>query len=219
MIEAANHSGGDAIFELFDVSSGQDVNPIYRGGKVLPPASVGQTGHKSEPDAVVDPKSVFVIHGRDTKNVDAMYIFLREVGLRPLEWSEVVKTLGNPNPPVWEVVQKGIASSQATLVLLTCDEEVRLRSKLNNGITEPFSFQPRPNVLIEAGFAFGLRPRNTVFVQIGPLRTFSDLEGFHILRFDGNSGKRQELAERLILAGCDASMEGTRWHTAGDFHT
>jgi hypothetical protein len=38
-----------------------------------------------------------------------------------------------------------------------------------------------------------------------------------VVRLDNSSQRRQELAQRLHNAGCDVDLEGTAWHTAGDF--
>ena len=57
----------------------------------------------------------------------------------------------------------------------------------------------------------------TVLVEIGVLRPFSDVAGRHAIRFDGSTPRRQELAQRLELAGCPVNLSGTDWHTAGDF--
>ncbi len=65
--------------------------------------------------------------------------------------------------------------------------------------------------------AMGRNPERTVLVEIGVLRPFSDIAGLHILRFDGSTQRRQELAERLKTAGCEVNISGTDWHTAGDF--
>ena len=47
--------------------------------------------------------------------------------------------------------------------------------------------------------------------------TFSDIAGRHFIRLRNSSKSRQELAERLKLAGCDVDLSGTDWHDAGSF--
>ncbi len=77
--------------------------------------------------------------------------------------------------------------------------------------------QARPNVLFEAGMAFASHPDKTVLVQIGTVRPFSDIAGRHVIRMDDSGAKRQNLALRLKTAGCSVDLEGTDWHTAGNF--
>ena len=57
----------------------------------------------------------------------------------------------------------------------------------------------------------------TILVEIGNLRPFSDVAGRHVIRLDDSSQRRQELAQRLKAAGCPVNLDGTDWHTVGDF--
>ena len=59
----------------------------------------------------------------------------------------------------------------------------------------------------------------TVLVELGVLRPFSDIAGRHTIRLDNTSQRRQELAQRLQAAGCPANLDGTDWHTVGNFET
>ena len=54
-------------------------------------------------------------------------------------------------------------------------------------------------------------------MELGSLRPFSDIAGRHTIRLDNSSQRRQELAQRLQQSGCSVSLEGTDWHSAGDF--
>ena len=65
--------------------------------------------------------------------------------------------------------------------------------------------------------AMGRSEDRTVLVEIGLLRPFSDVAGRHVIRLDNSTQRRQDLAQRLGLAGCPIKLEGTDWHTAGDF--
>ena len=57
----------------------------------------------------------------------------------------------------------------------------------------------------------------TILVELGNLRPFSDIAGRYTIRLDNTSQRRQELAKRLEVAGCPVNLEGTDWHSAGDF--
>ena len=65
----------------------------------------------------------------------------------------------------------------------------------------------------------GRHPERTILVELGDLRPFSDVSGLHVIRLNNSSQRRQELAQRLKTAGCLVNLEGTRWHTAGDFES
>ena len=168
-----------------------------------------------------DRKKVFVVHGRDSANRAAMFAFLRTLALEPIEWSEAVQATGRPAPYIGEILDAAFSQAQAVVVLLTPDDEARLRPEFAQDDDPPherdLSGQARPNVLFEAGMAMGRNSERTVLVEIGRLRPFSDIAGMHVVRFDGSTQRRQELAQRLEAAGCEVSRKGTDWHTAGDF--
>ena len=168
-----------------------------------------------------DPRTVFVVHGRDIKNRDAMFEFLQAIGLRPLGWEEAVRLTGRATPYTGEVVERGIASAQAVVVLLTGDDEARLVPQYQRS-QDPASEikltrQPRPNVLFEAGMAMAAATRDrTILVEIGSLRGLTDTDGLNVVRFDGTREKREQLLERLRTAGCAVDANGG-WDTAGQF--
>ncbi len=167
-----------------------------------------------------DPRSVFVIHGRDERLRSGMFQFLRSIDLNPIEWSRAIELTGKASPYVGEVLDSAFSNAQAVIVLLTPDDLTRLRPELC-GSNEPtheteFSFQARPNVLFESGMAMARNPDQTVLVEVGVLRPFSDIGGRHTIRMDNSTKKRQELALRLKNAGCAVNLSGTDWQTEGD---
>jgi hypothetical protein len=84
-----------------------------RAGQLLtvpPPAGAGPVAAATIPAAerVVDHdprQNVFVIYGRDDPARRAVFDFLRSLGLRPLEWEELVKATGKMAPFLSETVQ------------------------------------------------------------------------------------------------------------------
>ena len=168
-----------------------------------------------------DPREVFVVHGRNAAARDALFVFLRSIGLQPLEWAEAVKATGKPLPYIGEILDAAFSTAQAVVVLLTPDDEARLKDSLSTASDPPheteLTGQARPNVLFEAGMAMARSQDRTVLVELGSLRPFSDMAGRHTIRLDNKSQRRQELAQRLESAGCPVHLEGTDWHTAGDF--
>src|SRR5207249_689051 len=98
----------------------------------------------------LDPRNVFVIHGRDKRLRDGMFAFLRSLGLNPMEWAHAVELTGKGAPYVGEVLDAAFANAQAVVVLFTPDDLAKLRPGLH-GDTEPhhevvLTPQARPNV-------------------------------------------------------------------------
>lgn len=166
----------------------------------------------------VDPHKVFVIHGRNEPARAAFFTFLRALGLTPIEWTEAVRATGQGSPYIGDVLEAAFASAQAVAVLQTPDDVAYLHPSLTYpGDPEcEAQMQPRPNVLFEAGMAFGRNPGRTILVELGQVRSFSDIHGRHVVRLDNTVAKRQHLATRLDTAGCTVNTTGTDWHTAGD---
>ena len=170
---------------------------------------------------MADPSKVFVVHGRNSAARRAMVEFLRSIHLQPIEWTQAVEATGETLPYVGDVVAKGFELAQAVVVLMTPDDEAQLRSVFREPADLPYESkltgQPRQNVILEAGMALGIDARRTVLVEIGELRPISDLHGRHTVRMDGTIAKRQDLAQRLKVAGCPVQLNGTDWHDAGAF--
>ncbi|MEO3972400.1 nucleotide-binding protein [Streptomyces sp. CAU 1734] len=166
----------------------------------------------------VDPRKVFVIHGRNRRARKALFEFLRALGLDPIEWSEAVQMTGKGSPYVGEVLDTVFASAQAVVVLQTPDDVAYLHESLAPPGDPECSpqMQPRPNVLFEAGMAMGRHPDRTIIVELGQVKVFSDIHGRHVVRLNNSPKKRQELATRLQTAGCATKMSRTDWHDAGD---
>jgi hypothetical protein len=70
---------------------------------------------------------------------------------------------------------------------------------------------------LEAGMALGKHPERTIIVQIGAIRTISDLTGRHIVYLRNDVEARKTLLNRLKTAGCDVDFTGNDWLTAGNF--
>ena len=168
-----------------------------------------------------DAQEVFVVHGRNEKARQAIFAFLRSIGIHPLEWSEAVQSTGHASPYIGEILTAAFSRAHAVVVLMTPDDDAQLREPLRSDHDPPheteLSGQARPNVLFEAGMAMGRSEDRTILVELGTLRPFSDIAGRHVIRLDNTTQRRQELAQRLRRAGCPVNLNGTDWHTAGDF--
>lgn len=176
-----------------------------------------------EPTESRDKRAVMVVHGRDLEAKTAMFTFLRSLDLQPIEWSQARMATGSGSPYVGQILKAAFEIAQAVVVLLTPDDEAKLREMFLQSddleYERNLTPQARPNVLFEAGMAMGASTERTVLVQLGNVRPFSDIGGVHVLRFNGSSQARQNLAQALVSAGSAVSVTGTDWHTAGDFPT
>ena len=169
-----------------------------------------------------DSKKVFVVYGRNERFRREMFTFLRAVGLDPMEWGQVLRSTQESTPYIGDALDQAFSKVQAAVVLLYGDDLARLGRtflKPHDGPEERLlTPQARPNVLFEAGMAFGRSPRDVVIVALGTTRSFSDIVGRHLCRIDNTVAARQDLIERLEQAGCAVETKGkTDWHTAGDF--
>lgn len=162
-----------------------------------------------------DRHSVFLVHGRDAATTTRLKTYLRSLGLQIVEWEHAVHATGEPNPYVGEVVAAGLGLAHAVVVLFTPDDLVRLRPELATGGDDASETeergQPRPNVLYEAGMAQALARSRTVLVAVGDVKVHSDVDGRHLVRFDGSPSARNRLAGRLELTGLEIDTTGEDW--------
>lgn len=166
-----------------------------------------------------NPKDVFVVHGRNEPLRKAMFDFLRAVGLNPIEWTQAVSLTGEGSPYVGQVLDAAFEHAQAVVVLLTPDEVTYLRPDIvgpDDPETTP-AVQARPNVLFEAGMAFGHNAKHTVIVEVGSMRPFSDVGGRHTIHLTNDPESRHAFVQRLRSAECDVNTAGTDWLKTGDF--
>lgn len=172
-------------------------------------------------DENIEGKSVFVVHGRNKVVRKSMFNLLRAFGLQPIEWSEARIMTGNPSPYIGEILDIAFSRAQAVVVIFTGDDLAYLKDKYISSDDPYYEKEPtpqaRPNVLFEAGMALARHPKRTVLAQVGTIRPISDIAGRHIIKIDNSVASRQELALRLRDSGCKINIEGTDWHTIGDF--
>ncbi|GHJ48093.1 hypothetical protein Cs7R123_54350 [Catellatospora sp. TT07R-123] len=199
-----------------DLDSGRARQVADLGAAVAPPARVqarpAPTAKDDDPDAR---RRVFVVHGRDEAVLEQMFEFLTAIGLLPMPWEALVAKTGKPMPHLSEVISRAVAVCQATVVLLTPDDQVSLHSSLHRTTDDPAHREPgmqaRPNVLIELGLALGALPDRTLIVKAGRMREIADLAGLNFVQLDAGPDCRRKLANRLKLAGCAVDTSGERW--------
>jgi len=167
--------------------------------------------------------TVFVVHGRDTKLRDAMYELLGALGLKPQEWGHAIQAARGRggNPYINDAVTKIMEQAQAIVVILSPDDEVKLKdqfvTKAERSTEGRLMGQARPNVIFEIGVAIGTHHKKTVIVQMGNVKSFTDIGGMHILRLSGDDASRHDFANRLEALGCKVDTAGNHWLRAGEF--
>jgi predicted nucleotide-binding protein len=177
-----------------------------------------QESRVTDEQASADPRKVFVIHGRNVAARRGVFAFLRSIGLEPIEWSRAIAMTGKGSPYIGDVLNVAFSQAQAVVVLQTPDDVAHLHESLTfpgDPDTSP-QMQPRPNVLFEAGMALARDEDRTIIVELGHIRSFSDIHGRHVVRLNNTVEKRQDLGTRLRTAGCIVDLTGTDWHTEGD---
>ncbi|HZO71033.1 MAG TPA: TIR domain-containing protein [Ktedonobacteraceae bacterium] len=146
-----------------------------------------------------NPRKVFIVHGRNVVLRDHMIAFLRVLGLSPISWGAAARLTGTGAPYIGEALDTAFHEAQVVIVLLTGDDEVKLESEnLDNDIL----YQPRPNVLFEAGMAFTRFPSRTILVEFENVRPCSVLEGRYRIRLSNDLSVRKSLIRTLENLEC-----------------
>ena len=96
-------------------------------------------------------KAVMVIYGHDREANNALFDWLRAIGLQPREWSKLVQATGIASPYIGQVLHHAFQQAQAVVALFTPDERV-LAAAASPDDPRAWRLQARPNVLIEAAW-------------------------------------------------------------------
>jgi predicted nucleotide-binding protein len=162
-----------------------------------------------------------VVHGRNEPLRKDLFSFLRSLALQPLEWRKAIEAAGKGSPHISEIIDAAFNEAVAVVVLLSPDDQVRLSEQFQRPGDPPYEKelvgQARPNVLFEAGMAFGRNPNSTVLIQVGDVKPFSDVGGRHVTRLANDPESRSEVVTKLKNAGCAVDDGGTDWYSVGDF--
>jgi hypothetical protein len=162
---------------------------------------------------------VFVVHGRDTELNRRFFDLLRAIGLRPLEWEDLVAATGDAAPNMVEVLREAPRLARAAIVLLTPDEVTSAHPDLPaDDAVEDVCLQPDAWVLFQFGLAMSAFPTRTVVVTVGRQRTSRGLGGLQPVRLIPAAESFHTLARRLTTAGCRTdTSSGTQWLDPGRF--
>jgi hypothetical protein len=162
-----------------------------------------------------------VVHGRNRRAKEAIFAFLRCLGLEPIEWEQAVAETGTASPYNLEAVEAAMDVAQAVVVVLTAEDLAGLVPELADGRAAEAALegQPRQNVILEAGMALGTDRAGVVFVQLGKIRGASDLDGLNMVRLTNEAQTRAALRQRLLNAGCLVNEAASDFLTTacGDF--
>ena len=120
------------------------------------PAQPSASGERESP--LRDHRRVMVVHGRNTGARDAMFTFLRALGLIPIEWEQAIRESGAASPHNLDAVRAAMDIAQAVVVVLTAEDRAGLLPVLADGDEAETELrgQPRQNVVLEAGLALGV---------------------------------------------------------------
>lgn len=167
-----------------------------------------------------DPRGVFLIHGRNLRARKEMAIFLRACGLEPILFDELRAEMGAA-PTIAEVVEQGMHRAQGVVALFTPDEYAALRSEYRDARDAGDAlrrWQARPNVIFEAGMAFGRDRRRVVFVLLGEPRLFTDVDGISVLYPTNDPKGDRGILRDTLGKGTRCTVKDSReWMDAGDF--
>lgn len=170
-----------------------------------------------------DKKKVFIIHGRNNNARVAIEHFVKSLGLVPIDFDELAADLGG-FAFVGDIVRAGLRQAQGIIALFTPDEFATLRTEYHGKHDKAEAierWQARPNVIFEAGMAYGMAPERTLLVTLGTdVALFSDVDGVHIVRLNNQVSSRSKLRQKLIGVKCEVNQRSDAWtdlDKSGDF--
>ena len=150
--------------------------------------------------------NVYVVYGNNTALGDKIHTFLKECALRPITKEMASNLTGEGSPFVGRIIDVAFEHAQAVLVLLSGDEQVRLRKEWHKRQEELYEVRFSPQSMLEqifeAGYAFGKYPERTILLQADNVRPFSDIAGREILPFTGKRDEYLRIKDRLSSIGC-----------------
>jgi predicted nucleotide-binding protein len=127
---------------------------------------------------------VFIVHGRDDLALSQLRLALSDRGVEPV----VLKSRPKTGPEILEMLENEISGCSAGFVLLTPDDEGRLRK--DAGKPDPLKPRVRENVMFESGYLVAQFQdmRRVCFLLKQPLELPSDLKGLLYESFETIDG-------------------------------
>jgi predicted nucleotide-binding protein len=165
---------------------------------------------------------IFVVHGRNIEALNSLRSFLQSIGLTPITLTDALPHIHRGTPYVGEVLDSAFSLAHAVIVLMTPDDKGLLKRRFRRHNDQSWekrlTGQARLNVIYEAGLAMGGVFRNqTVLIELGDLRPFSDIGGRFMMRLNNEIPSRQNFIAILQAIGCAVNLANNDWQTIGDF--
>ncbi len=202
-------------------ASAEELRELRSVAKTFTPPSVvaPQSSKKSKKtSAPKRPKqsTAWVVHGRDLKARDAVTNILKSLGLRVLDFKTAIMRTKQGSPYVGTILGTAFNVADIVVVLLTPDDDAQLRrvfhKKNEPNHEKKLMGQPRPNVLFEAGQAFGIHPDRTILVQVGKMKPLpSDVLGRHICVLSNDTDSREEMVKKLRGVGAIVTTDDLKY--------
>lgn len=167
---------------------------------------------------------VFLIHGRNHQAKEEFKKFLLSLNLNPIDTEYVRRCLPAP-VTILDLVINGMKLSDYVVALFTGDEWSVLRPEFREASdVDEGRWQARPNVIFEAGLAYGQAPERMIFVKLGGVELFSDTAGLHEFRPTNDYAINQprhtlrEALKKWFFENTGFEIpENENWKTEGDF--
>jgi predicted nucleotide-binding protein len=139
-------------------------------------------------------KNVFIVHGHDTKALDEVKFFLREVKLNPIVLQEKV-TGGNI---LFKEFQKHSSKNVGFAIVLYTPCDIGAK----NGDEKNLRPRARQNVILEHGYLISsLSVENVCALVKGNVEQPSDLGGIIYVRMDSTGNWKEHLKRQLEAVG------------------
>lgn len=139
----------------------------------------------------IDPRKVFIVHGRKQGPKDAVARFLAHIGLTPL----ILHEEPSRGQTLFQKFQDVAASSNFAVVIMTPDDIGGLEGEEPRG-------RARQNVIFELGFFIAkLGPQNVCVLVDGDVEKPSDYGSVVYVPYGDNTNWKADLARELRAAG------------------
>lgn len=221
-------ANAEDLIELRALTASPSPKSVPASVSVGPPKQTRQRARATAPNAAPSitkkptrGRKVFVVYGRDDTLRKDLFAFLRALNLEPMEWTKGIAATKSGSPTVMQIIDAIFEQAVAAVVLLSPDDESQLKAKFHKASDPEYektlTGQARPNVLFEAGIAYGRHPNSTVIVQVGRVKPFTDIGGIHVSHLNDSPESRADFVQKLKNTGAQVDSSTTDWYTTGDF--